>query len=230
MYKTYAENLNQELQALRRFRHDLKKQYFLERMYLETGQYDLLRAEYEKMGAMSFVQGGTSGNLVIDALVSNARKQAENAGIKFTSQIRIPMDLSIQDVHMNRLLGNILENAFEAVIKSDDLDDLSNMHDSSSLIDTYDSDILDDMSEEKWIQLTMQYDRGNLYIRCENSCHHDLNLDFRTTKKQKQEHGMGIAIIKEIASLYDGNVEIECKKSVFSIQVLLLHTYFSRET
>lgn len=238
MYKTYAEKLNQELQALKRFRHDLKKQYFLERMYLETGQYELLKKEYERNGALSFmqaIQGGSSGNMVIDALIANARERAEDAGVEFNSVIRVPVDLKIQDVHMNRLLGNILENALEATLvavnasgetdHASGLNDLNDLNYSGELNNLDDSKHLsmDKSKYEKWIELIIHYDRGNLYIRCKNSCYHELNPDFRTSKKEKKEHGLGFSIIKEIASLYDGNVEIVYEEKIFMIQVLLYH-------
>lgn len=187
-------------------------------MYLETGQYDLLRAEYERKGALLFMQGGTSGNMLIDALIANVKKRAEDVGVAFTSEVRVPADLKIQDVHMNRLLGNILENALEAV---NELNRFSGLDDSNEMKKFCGLDHIE--HKGKWIRLTIRYDRGNLYIRCENSCYHVLNPNFETTKVWKKEHGMGLGIIREIASLYDGDVEIDYKENIFCIQVLLLH-------
>lgn len=200
MYKNYAEKLNQELQSLRRFRHDLKKQYFLERMYLETGRYDLLKKAYERISVQPFMEGGYSGNVLIDAWLGSVRNEAERQNVEFVSRIQVPVDLKIEDTHMVRLLGNILDNALEG---------------------TEGPDHFKERSDKKWIRLYIRYDRGNLYIRCENSCLQKPCAGFSTAKKQKQDHGMGLAIIREIAALYDGTVEVEYREHVFCIQVLL---------
>ena len=48
-YRTYCYSLGEAWEKNRRFRHDLKKQYMLERIYLEQGEYEKLEMEYDRV-------------------------------------------------------------------------------------------------------------------------------------------------------------------------------------
>ena len=82
-----------------------------------------------------------SGNIVIDALVNSKLTLAKNQGIHLSAKAISPQKLSISDLDLGILIGNILSNAYESALKTD----------------------------TKFIRFYLAPIKGNLYISCSNS-------------------------------------------------------------
>lgn len=139
-----------------------------------------------------------TGNLVIDALVSNAANVSINNRISFKSDIRI----GNRKINMDRydlcvILGNILDNSVESCQKILNFDD-------------------------RHIFITIITDESEMIIYALNSISRNKS-DFKTTtdKSEKARHGYGIKNIAAIAEKYGGTFVFEQKESSFESSVIV---------
>lgn len=194
-YKAYSFSLGNVWQEFRKFRHDLKKQYMLECVYLENGQYELLHQEYEKALAVVVAKEVISGHVLIDAILSYKKKEASERDIEITTWISVPIDLAINDHHLNILLGNILDNAVKYTITGGK------------------------------IGIKILYDRSNLLIVCKNTIKEMAVNGIRIEdpvdsagkripglcngQADRNPHGLGLQIVQEVVAFYNGTFEIK---------------------
>jgi hypothetical protein CLOSPO_01726 len=97
------------------------------------------------------------------------------------------------------ILGNLLDNALRAIKE------------------------VNEHGEESMLHLNLNYTKGRLILRIENS-YLNVNLvqgNFLTTKKDKKGHGLGLESVKEVLSKYDGVLQITCDKGVFIVEAVL---------
>lgn len=140
-----------------------------------------------------------TGNIVIDSLAGYWRKIAEKEGIEFQTDLKIPMKMPFKGADVSLILGNLLENAVEAARKVED---------------------------ERYIRIKLKYDRKNLLISVENSYTGELiktkGGELKTTKKDADNHGIGLASVQRTARKYHGSVAVDSTVSkCFIVRVVL---------
>jgi sensor histidine kinase regulating citrate/malate metabolism len=97
---------------------------------------------------------------------------------------------------MNVILGNLLDNAVEAVKKIN----------------------------EKKIKIEMELDRGCLYIKIENTFNGNIEIrdgKLKTIKNNSQYHGIGLVSIKNALDKYEGIIDIDYQSKTFSVNIML---------
>ena len=102
-------------EELRAFRHDYKNHLVVIRSYLESGNTEAAKAYFDSIGTLSpeaLRQTGT-GNFAADALIGYKLRAAEEKGVRFTFEGRIPSS-GIRDEDLCTILSNLLDNAVEA--------------------------------------------------------------------------------------------------------------------
>ena len=114
-------------------------------------------------------------------------------------KLDIPEDLPFDEADLCIILGNALDNALEACVRSD--------------------------LDETWIRVIMRYDNGNLLILIENSFDDILaeaeEGKFRTSKKNKEFHGIGMQSIQRTAEKYHGFWDFSWDNKVFDMRIIL---------
>ena len=104
----------------------------------------------------------------------------------------------VAEVDLNVILGNLLDNAAEAIERAD----------------------------EKYLELQMRYDRNVLYISIYNSYDGKVELDKKgkllTRKARKEEHGIGLESVEFVLGKYGGNLKITHKKRIFKVDFMLI--------
>ena len=105
--------------------HDTKKHYL-------TMQELINRKDYDRLNGYLFTACENlestyarynTGNLVIDSMMTNYKNIAEQNGITFTDDIAIITDnIPVEDYDLCIILGNLLDNAVSACIRSDSYD------------------------------------------------------------------------------------------------------------
>lgn len=105
----------------RRLIHDTKKHYFILQEHLKRKEYRELR-QYLQLAMKDIEDTYTeinTGNLVIDAFVSNFKNIAETNGISFSPALKIDANrIPINDYDLCVILGNLLDNSFNACRKN----------------------------------------------------------------------------------------------------------------
>lgn len=200
LQEKYADFEGQWLK-LRRMKHDLRNNYVLEMGYLEKGEYGLLMEHYQRqLGELTRNREMLhTGNIGIDSIVSYKLKEAEKLKIKVERTIEITGKVTLSHIDLNILIGNLMDNAIEAVRALDEHD--------------------------RKISLLIRTDQTALYLEISNPFkgepHRDRDGNFLTAKADKLRHGLGLKEVKEIVRKYEGHMETGTEKNTFSVKILV---------
>lgn len=192
---------------IRRFRHDQKQRYMLEQSYLQDKEYDKLNQFYsQNIGALSNdIVISRTGNRLLDNILNYKAAVAHSKGITFDAKLRMAYDVDTEDAIICSLLGNLIDNAIEAVSG------------------------IEDKEIERVISLIIKISFNNLYVNISNPYageHIRDGNDFRTTKEDAGEHGIGLKIVQNIVKNYNGIMKVKDSNGVFKVEVLVYDVFY----
>ncbi len=186
----------------RNARHDMKHHFIVMLKMIEKKEFnnlsDYLAAlvqenRYEKLGI------SRTDNIVIDALINAKYIYAQKNGIHFDVQINVPIQLPFENADISILLGNILDNAFEASIQLP--------------------------VSERFVELLMRLENNTLCIALKNRYNgfvvRDKNGNMLTTKGDAQNHGIGLKSVYRITNKYHGSIVIDDSVNMFTVKIML---------
>ena len=180
----------------RKLRHDMKHHLTVIKNYLQENRTAECEEYVSKLEPSIVGKRGLahSDNNIIDYMVNAKFGGLKDTVVLITGSVG---DLSdIEDADLASLFGNIFDNAAEAVVKSD----------------------------EKRIELFFDKQNSSRIIVCKNTVNDSVlknNKELKTTKDDKEGHGLGIEIIKRIVAKYGGMVDFFEEKNEFGVQVIL---------
>jgi len=142
-----------------------------------------------------------TGNVVFDSVINFKLRNAKRENIRTDVRLRIPPALDVEASDVAAILGNLLDNALDAVARV----------------------------EEKAIKLRVEYSREALFILVENTFDGAVKYEREggerqnrlATRKPGGDHGHGLRNIRRAMKKYDGHMGIEIKGNVFSATVFL---------
>lgn len=193
MREIYYQGLKREQTQVRTLRHDLRNHLnaalgFLERSETEKArQYLLELSDSQALHSSRRI----CENEIVNVVVSSKCEEMAQRGIAADIQISLPAVLPIADTDLCALMGNALDNAIEAVQKS----------------------------EDKHMSIRCKAERGLFMLRVKNPLAGKVHADLSTTKKDKALHGFGLAGMREIVARYGGCLEAGTKENVFELIV-----------
>lgn len=188
----------------RNARHDMKHHFIVMMKMIEKNKITDLSEylskliqenKYEKLGI------SRTDNIVIDALINAKYIYAEKNAIHFEVHVNVPIQLPFENADISILLGNVLDNAFEASVQLP--------------------------VNERFVKLFMRLDNNTLIIVLKNRYNgilfKDKNGKIATTKKDAQNHGIGLKSVYRIANKYHGSVVIDDTNNIFVIKILMCY-------
>lgn len=184
---------------IRKVQHDMKHHLSIIGGYLNDNKPDECNNYIKELMPKIKNIGNliTSDNTILDYLINSKLTPLENTQIIISGSIG---DLSdINDLDFVCLMGNILENAAEAIQK------IKN-------------------PKERRIELLFFRQNSNRIIICKNTIEKSVlknNKELKTTKKGRFSHGYGTKIIAKIVSDYNGMVDYFEEFNMFGVQVVL---------
>ena len=95
-------------------KHDVKNHFTAILGYLENNDTEKAKEYVAKLSQSNSGDAIYSKNPVLNALLSAKVQEAEEENIKFTIDIVLPSPLPVSDIDLCILVGNLLDNAFEA--------------------------------------------------------------------------------------------------------------------
>lgn len=140
-----------------------------------------------------------TGNPEIDSILNYKLQEMQSKKIEIEHSVTIPKNLRVSGFDINIVLGNLLNNAMEAIEKA----------------------------KEKKLFLHISFDKNILFIHMENTYNGTIiesEDGFLTTKKDKQLHGIGLKSVSNILEKYDGDIMFSYDSGLFKTDVMLCNT------
>ena len=136
-----------------------------------------------------------SGNVMADAVLNGKLSVAEQKEIRLNIKAHIPQGMTMTDVELCSVLGNLIDNAIEACEKL-----------------SYD---------QRFRRVYIDKFKGQFYLSVQNSSP-SVRRDkgtYRTTKEGS--HGFGLFCIDRIAKKYGGYVNRQYEEGIFATELLV---------
>lgn len=200
-YHQQAVLLKEKYEELRQYRHDMKNRIIAIQQMIKEKQYDTV-LEYTGEIADKLSQTLTysnSGNVALDSVINYKLTKTAKSGILVESNVVIPEDISFDEDDMVVILGNLLDNAIEAVNRIE-------------------TDV------KKYIHVDFEFEMGSVWICIKNSYDNKIYLQknrFVTRKKDKAMHGIGLQSVESIVQKYNGLMEFSMEENLFVVDILL---------
>lgn len=197
-YLKQLEVINQSQESIREFRHNVKNHVLSLKTLIENNDNsrasDYLDSVYMSVDFSD--EYSKSGNSEIDSILNYKLNKAVVCGIKVDININVPEKLIIRPFDLSVVLGNLLDNSIEAACKC----------------------------KERFIKLSVEFERNVLYINISNSFDGKLNYDdgkLATIKDDKENHGMGLSSVQRSLEKYNGVMELNHSCNIFYADVLI---------
>lgn len=185
-------------QEMRGFKHDFHNHMQTLRGQLEAGQVQ--RAlDYIQELDRQLTQIDTlvkTGNVALDAILSGKIARAKDQHIAFTVKASVPEGLTLTDVELSILVGNLLDNALEACQKTEDA---------------------------PFIRLYMAMKGKMLYFHMMNSAgaKQQKSGSLFSTRKREGFHGFGLRRAKDILEAHGGWCSFNSEDGAFTSEFLV---------
>ena len=197
-----AQEREAAYQETRTVRHDLKN-YLLEiKFLLAEGKTEEVKGRVDRIlekNDMDKAGVAKTGNLVLDSLINYRYAVAQSQHIPMQCRIELPGELPFDGADLSIILGNVLDNAMEAVKKLP--------------------------REQRYIQLFMRLFKGSLTILVVNPFEGNIIKGsggrLLTSKEDKKNHGIGLTSVSHVAKKYKGELLTSYEKNLFCAEVIL---------
>ena len=197
-YQNQLEVIMESRNRVRALRHDMKNhilalQVLVQRKELEETSKYLDSMKNFMTNPEEYVK---TGNDAVDSLLNYKIQKANEFLNVVETKISIPEQLRLRSFDLNVLLGNLLDNAIDASMQT----------------------------EDKKLKITIKLDKGILFINICNSCQRiaDGKSDFfETTKEDKVNHGIGLKNVRRIVKKYHGDIAFLYENASMETDVMM---------
>lgn len=194
LQKYYAEVENMYTR-MRGWRHDYRHHIQAMKVHAAKGEYGEID-KYLDMLDQDLTNVETvvkTGNRMADAILNSKLSLAEEKEIKIKAEARIPVALTVSELDLCTIIGNLLDNAMEACMELP--------------------------PPERLIRIYMEMKGNYLYFALTNTAKGEKKHSFRSTKGKG--HGLGLSRVDAAVKKYGGYVTRASEDGAFSTEVLL---------
>ena len=183
---------------MRGWRHDYHNHLQVMKADLAAGHLDKLSAYLDDLErdldrVDTYVK---SGNLMVDAILNSKLSLAEKGGVAVTCKARVPDALTVDDVDLCVILGNLLDNAIEACAALP--------------------------ADGRWLRVYVATRGSQLYASIQNSAVEDPSFNQRNYISEKRgNHGLGMKRVAAVVDKYEGFLNLANEPGIFAAEVSL---------
>ncbi len=158
----------------------------------EMGAYlDQLERELDRVD--TFVR---SGNLMVDAILNSKLTLARRQEVAVNCSAKAPERLSVEDVDLCVILGNLLDNALEACAQVE--------------------------KEKRFLRLYLTVNKSQLYFSVQNAAKEEPDFEAsRYISRKRGNHGLGMKRVKAAVDKYDGYLNLANEPGIFAAEVTM---------
>lgn len=191
-YYLEVENMYQKMRG---WRHDYRHHIQTMKVHMANGEIDEIGAYLDMLdNDLTNVETVIkTGNRMADAILNSKLSLAAQKEIKVKAEANIPVSLSVSELDLCTVIGNLLDNAMDACMELP--------------------------VEERLIRIYMEMKGNYLYISVTNTAGGRKKTNYRTTKGEG--HGFGLKRIDMIVEKYGGYITRASEDEAFSTEVLL---------
>lgn len=209
-YETSTERFQQEVLSrqydeirgiylgMRGWRHDYHNHLQVMKADLAAGHLEELSSYLDELErdldrVDTYVK---SGNLMADAILNSKLSLAEKGGVAVTCKAVVPESLTVDDVDLCVILGNLLDNALEACEPLP--------------------------AGERWLRVYLAARGSQLYVSIQNSAVEDPSFNARNYITEKRgNHGLGMKRVAAVVDKYEGFLNLANEPGIFAAEVSL---------
>lgn len=186
-------------------RHDFKNHLIIMGQLVADSKYSEL-SDYISKSVKSITEPKqfiNTGFSEIDSIINYKLQEIGDLGTKMKYSISIPEKLKIDGFDIVVVLGNLLNNAIEALEKTKD----------------------------KTLFIDVTFEKNILFIHIENSFDGIVkknNKDFITTKTSKSGHGIGLKSVNNILEKYNGDIIFSYDNNIFKTDAMLCNVEYQK--
>ena len=183
---------------MRGWRHDYHNHMQVMKAQLTLGNLKEIREYLDKLEREldrvdTFVR---SGNLMVDAILNSKLTLAGRQEISVNCKARAPKKLSVEDVDLCVILGNLLDNALEACAMVE--------------------------KENRFLRVYMTVNKSQMYLSVQNSASREPDFEARNYITRKRgNHGLGMKRVKAAVDKYGGFLNLANEAGIFAAEVTL---------
>ncbi|MCC5890910.1 MAG: GHKL domain-containing protein [Alkalibacterium sp.] len=196
----HVEEVEIIYKQMRGWRHDYKNHIQAMKAYLELDQLQELESYLGELDE-DLVSVDTiikSGNVMVDAVLNSKLTLAQTREVTLHAKAHVPEKITVQDVDLGIILGNLLSNAIEGCQTVED-------------------------TEKRFIRVYIHDMKGQLYINITNTMEREIKKtgsEILTTKRGK-DHGFGLKRVDRTVEKYDGYINRQFEEGVFATEITL---------
>ena len=200
---TQFQLMRDSAERMKSFQHDMRNHLTTLKDYSQKGKPEEITEYLERL--LAGIEKGDiysdTGNLAFDSIINHKLRNAESKHIQLDLRLSIPSELNMDVADIVTIFGNLLDNALDAVEKA----------------------------EEKILKLDIEFGKGCLYAKIENSFNSEVRYSDEeageerqiTSLKSGEGHGYGLKNIRQAVGKYNGHVEISHDDNIFSVGILM---------
>lgn len=185
--------------TMRGWRHDYHNHLQSMKAYVKMGQYEKLD-EYLALLEQDLDQVNQlieSGNVNLDAILNSKISLALKNGIEVDYKATCPEELTVSDIDLCALIGNLIDNAVEACEKLPE-------------------------GERGFIRLYIGVLKKQLYISITNATNEVVRkMDSEYITNKRGNHGHGLKRINLVVEKYEGYINRQNEPGVFVTEIML---------
>lgn len=198
-YEKQLELMKSSLKATKTIKHDLKNH--MTSLYVlveEDRKEELLEYLSGVIKVFNNKEGlASTGNTVIDSIINFKLQEAEKEKIAVNIDLNIPRELKVPSFDITIILGNLLDNALNAVKK---------------------------LEKDRYIDIKIKYTKGRLFLKINNSFDGTIVKEkgtIITSHRDKNNHGLGLESVKTVLEKYNGTIEFKHDSNKFHTALLM---------
>lgn len=198
MYKTELQRKNNYIDEVSKIRHEMKRKLYIIGSLIEEGKceeaLDICQKGSSELKDMSPVY--KTENIYLNSILNLTHKRAKDSGASFEADIKSDLSL-VEGVDLLSVCGNLIDNAFEAMAES---------------------------QKENCLIIKTREKIGYYVISIKNTIKSsvlEVNPSLKTTKNNREAHGHGLKIVKNLTENYQGSLQLTEENGFFIATVIL---------
>lgn len=198
----YYLSMYRKQEIIKKLSHDMKSRMLVLQIYLEEGKIKDAIDNLKNFTQKDIIPEPVihTGYVAFDALLADKKDEIKAIGGNLKFKIHIESNtLKIEEMDLAILVGNLLNNAIEAVSKN--------------------------RPGQKEIELFLDVQKKNILISTTNLIFE--NGDAKISRRFKKDsfwHGYGLLNIRAIIRKYHGDMNLQCENNIFIAEIMLLNT------